>query len=94
MIEVTDEMKQALTNIQHGYQLISCEGGVKLVFSNTFLEKALTRIIELHETNKPTREPLSDYELREMLIDLNKGDGTIYDFARAIEQAHGIECEQ
>ncbi len=37
----------------------------------------------------PTREPLSEGEINNIVFRLSKGS-TLFDFARAIEQAHGI----
>ena len=40
-------------------------------------------------TAPPTREPLTHSEINAMVEDFNLG-GTVLDFVRAIEQAHGI----
>ena len=40
-------------------------------------------------TTPPTREPLSEHEVNNIVFNLSKGS-TLFDFARLIEQAHGI----
>ena len=40
-------------------------------------------------TTQSTREPLSEHEINNIVFSLSKGS-TLFDFARLIEQAHGI----
>ena len=40
-------------------------------------------------TTPPTREPLSDDEINNIVFNLSKGS-TLFDFAHLVEQAHGI----
>ena len=40
-------------------------------------------------TAPPTREPLSEHEVNNIVFSLSKGS-TLFDFARLVEQAHGI----
>ena len=40
-------------------------------------------------TTPPTREPLSEGEINNIVFSLSKGS-TLFDFARLVEQAHGI----
>lgn len=40
-------------------------------------------------TAPPTREPLSEHEVNNIVFNLSKGS-TLFDFARLVEQAHGI----
>ena len=81
------------------YELQVCWTG-KQKFRIAEIEDGSVEKVELidsdttYYTTPPARKPLSDYELREMLNDLNEGDGTIYDFARLIEQSHGIGVGQ
>lgn len=81
MIEVTEEMLALLREYQMGaYGELDDDCDKRMIAG----------LIELHEQSKSTREALSDYELNEILNDIAKGDGTIYDFARAVEQALGV----
>ena len=40
-------------------------------------------------TTPPTRAPLSEHEINNIVFSLSKGS-TLFDFARLVEQAHGI----
>lgn len=84
MIEVTDELLQVLKDYCDFY------------ISGT---DAIERIIELHEQSKlkpeplysapQPLEPLSEHEVNNIVFNLSKGS-TLFDFARLVEQAHGI----
>lgn len=76
-IEVTQKMKQDLAAFY-----ISD-------LSQESMKKVVESIIELHEANKPPREPLNleqvNIIVKEVVTHL-----TILDLVRAVEKAHGI----
>lgn len=94
MIEVTDEMLALLREYQMG-----AYGEM-----DDFCDKhIIAALIELHEANKPKPEPLSEVEILKLALrdlyplqfkDRSYGIAldkvTVVDFARLIEQAHGI----
>ena len=78
MIVVTDEMRKKLA-VFHAVEL-----------TEESIADIVKDIAELHEANStPTQEPLSDHDIWRIW---DEGDNVSsgLDFARAVEQAHGI----
>ena len=66
-----------------GYGLV-----IKGVLHATKDEAGSVGFVPLY-TTPPTRAPLSEHEVNNIVFSLSKGS-TLFDFARLVEQAHGI----
>ena len=84
MIEVTDEMVEAAA-----LAFTKNPTEATYVVARRMVEASL----KVHKANKPTREPLSDEQIDALVPwqgDLKDPYFSRIEFARAIEQAHGI----
>ena len=57
------------------------------------LDEAMVRSWQDSRMQQPKREPLTDEQIRDVAFDVDAAYGSVIEFARAIERAHGIGGE-